>query len=99
LDIEKTDKILNGISSDHAEDSSKSMLSSYKIKTEELLEMLRFVKSVCDSTDGYTSSEEEDETYDSISRDLGSLIDHLLSIDERINTYTQDDDFTSVKDF
>ena len=81
------------------ESEGNEKLKNLDIKAGKLLKNLKFMKEVFDSTDGYTSTEEEDETYYGISKDLFQLIGELEQIIQNVDTYKQNGEFDDVDSF
>ena len=81
------------------ESEGNEKLKNLDIKAGKLLKNLKFMKEVFDSTDGYTSTEEEDETYYGISKDLFQLIGELEQIIQNVDTYKQNGEFDDIDSF
>ena len=81
------------------ESEGNEKLKNLDIKAGKLLKNLKFMKEVFDSTDGYTSTEEEDETYYGISKDLFQLIGELEQIIQNVDSYKQNDEFDDIDSF
>ena len=81
------------------ESEGNEKLKNLDIKAGKLLKNLKFMKEVFDSTDGYTSTEEEDETYYGISKDLFQLIGELEQIIQNVDSYKQNGEFDDIDSF
>ena len=91
--------MLNEIDTDQANESSTKQLKDISVNTDQLMKTLKFIKSVFDSTDGYTSSEEEDKTYYETSKGLGTLINQLKGINDKVNNYKAIAKFDDIDSF
>ncbi|CAI2384062.1 unnamed protein product [Moneuplotes crassus] len=80
-------------------DPKYALLDQLTLSTDELLKSIRFMKSVFDSTEGYTSSQEEDSQYDRISADLGELIVRLIEINEKVDDFKSSGDVENINEF
>ena len=95
------DAILSLDKIDYAQENNPcyNLLEELRFSADELLKNVRFIKSVFDSTEGYTSSQEEDSAYDKISRDLGDLIVKLLDVIEKVDAYKNTGEFENINAF
>ena len=64
---------------------SSKTLSALIIETEKLVNYHKTTKSVFDSTDGYTSNDDEEQLYSGISKDLSSIVTSLYNIIDELN--------------
>mmetsp|Transcript_7496 Transcript_7496/g.8460 ORF Transcript_7496/g.8460 Transcript_7496/m.8460 type:complete len:115 (-) Transcript_7496:229-573(-) len=79
--------LLDDVDVDQDSQQHKKKLRSLSVETEKLMHSLKLIKSAFDSSDGYTSTEEEEKAYGAMSADLSSLIGELGDIVWKIVTY------------
>ena len=93
-----TDKLytLDEVQKDY---ESNKKLKQLIVNAGKLLKNLKFMKEVFDSTDGFTTTEEEDETYYGTSKDLFQLIGQLEEVIQNVETYNQDCGFDDIDNF
>lgn len=97
--LNKMVELLNEIDTDQANDTNVQRLKAISVDADKLMQNLKFIRSVFDSTDGYTSSEEEDKTYGDISTDLGVLIQNLKDVLDKVGKYKAAANFENIDEF
>lgn len=83
--------------SDNGEKVEK--LKTLEMNCDKLMNNLKHIHDIFESTDGYTTDEEEDEAYYQITKSLKSQMEQLSAIQLKIKEYNDTSDFDDVDTF